>query len=69
MRQLRNTKSYGTGHDLNERFADEYQKFGRDRAVRIYWARTLRSLLPLAWRALGKVVKWGALIATLRRLL
>jgi hypothetical protein len=54
--------------DLNERFADECQKLGRDRAVRLYWARTLRSLWPLLWRAMGKAVKWGAVIAALRRL-
>jgi len=54
--------------DLNERFADECQKLGRDRAVWLYWARTLRSLWPLLWRAMGKAVKWGAVIAVLRRL-
>jgi hypothetical protein len=52
--------------DLNERFADECQKFGRRRAVRLYWARTLRSLWPLLVRAIGKALKWGAVIATTR---
>jgi hypothetical protein len=47
--------------DLNERFADEIQRLGRQRAVRLYRARTLRSLWPLLWRAIGKAVKWGAL--------
>jgi hypothetical protein len=42
--------------DLNERFTDECQQFGRDRAVRLHWARTLRSLPPLVWRAIGKMV-------------
>ena len=58
---------YVTG-DLNERFATECEKLGRDRAVRLYWARTLRSLRPLLWRAMGKAVKWGAVIAAVRRL-
>ncbi len=42
--------------DLNERFTCEYKEFGRARAVRLYWARTLRSLPPLVWRAIGKLV-------------
>jgi hypothetical protein len=42
--------------DLNERFTGECREFGRDRTVRLYWARTLRSLPPLVWRAIGKVV-------------
>jgi hypothetical protein len=54
--------------DLNERFADECEKFGRQRAVRLYWARTLRSLWPLLKRAIGKALKWGAVIAAVRRL-
>src|SRR5258707_5931521 len=53
--------------DLNERLADEIQKLGRDRAVRLYWARTLHSLWPLLRRAIGKAVKWGAVIAAVRR--
>jgi len=53
--------------DLNERLADEIQKMGRDRAVRLYWARTLHSLWPLLRRAIGKAVKWGAVIAAVRR--
>ncbi len=39
-----------------------------DRAVRLYSARTLRSLWPLLRRAIGKALKWGAVIATVRRL-
>jgi hypothetical protein len=54
--------------DLNERFADECEKFARPRAVRLYWARTLRSLWPLLRRAIGNAVKWGAVIAAVRRL-
>jgi hypothetical protein len=54
--------------DLNERFADECQKLGRDRAARLYWARTLRSLWPLLKRAIGKAVKWGAVLAVVKRM-
>jgi hypothetical protein len=54
--------------DLNERFADECKKLGRQRALRLYWARTLRSLWPLLRRAIGKMLKWGVVIATVRRL-
>jgi hypothetical protein len=53
--------------DLNERFAGECKEIGRDRAVRLYWARTLRSLWPLLRRAIGKAVKWGAVISVVRR--
>jgi hypothetical protein len=51
--------------DLNERFATECKDLGRDRAVRFYWARTLRSLGPLLQR---KALKWCAVIAIMRRL-
>jgi hypothetical protein len=54
--------------DLNERFTHECKEFGRDRAVRLYWARTLRSLWPLLRRAIGKALKWGAVVAAARRL-
>jgi hypothetical protein len=42
--------------DLNERFSHECEEFDRDRAVRLYWARTLRSVGPLLRRAIAKVV-------------
>jgi hypothetical protein len=54
--------------DLNERFGDECQKIGRSRAIRLYWARTLRSLWPLLRRAIGKALKWGAVISIVRRI-
>jgi hypothetical protein len=54
--------------DLNEVFARECKEFGYDRAVRRYWANTLRSLGPLLVRAIGKALKWGAVIAAVRRL-
>jgi hypothetical protein len=42
--------------DLNECFTRECKEFGRNRAVRLHWSRTLRSLPPLVWRAIGNVV-------------
>jgi len=54
--------------DLNERFTTECETVGRRRAVRLYWARTLRSLWPLLKRAIAKALKWGAVIAAVRRL-
>jgi hypothetical protein len=54
--------------DLNEHFADECEELGRRRAVWRYWARTLRSLWPVLRRGIGKALKWGAVIAAVRRL-
>jgi len=54
--------------DLNERFANECEKLGRRRAIRLYWARTVESLWPLLRRAIGKTLKLGAVIAAVRRL-
>jgi hypothetical protein len=54
--------------DLNEIFTREREEVGRDRAVHLYWGRALRSLGPLVWRAIGKALKWGAVIAAARRL-
>jgi hypothetical protein len=54
--------------DLNEHFALDCEQLGPKRAARLYWARTLRSLWPLLWRAMGKALKWGAVIAAVRRL-
>jgi predicted DNA-binding protein (UPF0251 family) len=53
--------------DLNERLASECKKLGRHRAVRLYWAHTLRSLWPLLRRAIGKALKWGVVVATVKR--
>jgi hypothetical protein len=54
--------------DRNEVFTRECVELGRYRAARRYWAETLYSLWPLLWRAVGKAVKWGALIAAFKRL-
>jgi len=55
--------------DLNERFVDDCERLGPARARRHYRARVLRSLLPLVRRALGRALKWGALIAAVRKAL
>jgi hypothetical protein len=54
--------------DMDEHFTRECKEFGRDRAVRRYWARTFWSLWPLLWRAIGRAVKGGVVIAAARRL-
>ena len=55
--------------DLNERFESDCRLLVHPRAVRPYWARVLHSLWPLLRRAIGKALKWGAVIATVKRLL
>jgi hypothetical protein len=55
--------------DLNERFTHDCEKLGRPRAVRLYRARTLRSLAPLLRRAIGKALKWGVVVTTVKRFL
>jgi hypothetical protein len=46
--------------DFDEHLTHDYQKFGGDRAVPLYWARTLRSLWPLLKWAIGKALKSSA---------
>ena len=52
--------------DLNEHFTRDYEEFGYNRATRLYWARTLRSLWPLLWHTICKAVKWGAIVDWVR---
>jgi hypothetical protein len=54
--------------DLNEQYANDYLHFGAARAARLYWARTIRSIGPLLLRLAGKALKWGAVIAAVKRL-
>jgi len=54
--------------DLNERFAGDCKTLRPRRAVWLYWARTLQSLLPLLRRAIGKALKWSVVIEIWRRL-
>jgi hypothetical protein len=53
--------------DMNERFARDYLEFGEARARRLYWAQTLRSLLPLLIQALRRGVAWVAVADALKR--
>jgi hypothetical protein len=41
--------------DFEERYFRDCQRRGRPRAVSLYWARTLASILPLAWSLFRKV--------------
>jgi hypothetical protein len=54
--------------DLREPFDRECRCLGRRRAVWLYWRRTFNSLWPLLRRAIGKAVKWGAVIAMVKRI-
>jgi hypothetical protein len=54
--------------DLDERFNKECEELGPARAARRYWGRVLRSLLPLLRRAIGRAAKWGAILATVKRI-
>lgn len=65
---LRPSYAEGAIGCLNEHFTRECKEFGRDRAVRLYWGRALHSLWPLLRRAIGKALKWGAVIAAFKRL-
>ncbi len=54
--------------DFKERFESDCRLLGQRRAVWRYWRRTFDSLWPLLRRAIGKALKWGAVIAAVRRL-
>ena len=53
--------------DLNERFHRDLATYGYRRAKRFYWARTLRSILPLLRRAIGRLIKWGLIVDVVKR--
>jgi hypothetical protein len=53
--------------DLNETFNRNCARWGRARATRLYWAEALQSLLPLLLRAIGRVVKWAAILDAIKR--
>jgi hypothetical protein len=48
--------------DMRERFARECAELGRPRAERRYWAHSVRTLIPLARRAIGRAIRWGAFV-------
>ena len=41
--------------DAAERFGCDCQRFGRRRAVLLYWSDIVRSLLPLLWRRIRQL--------------
>ena len=53
--------------DLSEHFHRDRAHFGVSRARTMYWGRTLRSLWPLMRRAIGRAIKWGVVIESVRR--
>ncbi len=53
--------------DLNEKFHRDCDHFGAERARRMYWGRTLRSLGPLLLRIGSRVIRWGLVIESVRR--
>ena len=53
--------------DINELFDRECAKYGRARANRWYWAKSLGFLLPLLARAISRATKLAILIGVLRR--
>jgi hypothetical protein len=55
--------------DLNERYAGWCKRFGVRQAQRLYWVQAAQSIGPLLLRWLGKVLKWAAVISTVKRAL
>ena len=54
--------------DLREHFDRECRCLGPRHAIWLYRRRTFDSLWPLLRRAIAKALKWGAVIAAVRRL-
>jgi hypothetical protein len=54
--------------DLDEQFQEDCKRFGPARAARRYRGRVLRSIWPLLRSSIGRMVKWGAILAAVKRL-
>jgi hypothetical protein len=52
---------------MNERFVRDCARYGVQRATILYWKEALRSLWPLIRRALGRAMKWAAIISAVKR--
>ena len=52
---------------LHERFVRDCAKYGARHARLYCWAETVRSLWPLFCRAVGRAMKWAAIISAVRR--
>ena len=59
---LTSTRGQALIGDMSERFGCDCVELGRKRAVRRYWAHTVRTLLPMLRRAIARAIKWGALV-------
>ena len=55
--------------DCGERAARNAAKFGRKRAIRLYWAEVIRSVAPLAWAAIKRLGIATLLVDAIRRFL
>jgi hypothetical protein len=53
--------------DMHERFARDCAKYGVRHARLYCWADTLHSLGPLIGRALGRAIKWAAILSAVKR--
>jgi hypothetical protein len=53
--------------DLSERFEQDCERFGPQRARRLYWGRALRSLWPLFRRATVRAIKLSVVVETVRK--
>jgi hypothetical protein len=64
---LNKTRGEAMIGDLGERFEQDCQRFGAQRARRLYWSRTLKSLWPLLRRGAARAFKWGVVVESVRR--
>jgi hypothetical protein len=64
------TKAHGDAviGDLGENFEKDRERYGVERARRMYWGRILKSLLPLLKRWAERAIKWIITAEFLRRL-
>ena len=53
--------------DRNERFEQDCQRFGAERARGIYWGRALISMWPLIRRVVARAIRWGIIAEYARR--
>ena len=54
---------------MDERFTANVERFGRKRAVRLYWAEVIRSTGPLLWSAVKRFGIATLLVDAIQRFL
>ena len=59
----------GLSGDFEEKFRRNCKTLGRRRAKLHYWAEAIRTIWPLAWRALKKAGGFALLLAAAKRIL